>query len=87
MQKAAELRHQLGLDQSLPLQYWHFISGIAHGNFGMSLLYRQPVNSLVFRRIPVSLFLAAYAMVLDARSSPCRSASGRRRTGTNSPIT
>jgi peptide/nickel transport system permease protein len=65
-QKAAELRHQLGLDQSLPLQYWHFISGIVHGNFGNSLLYRQPVNSLVFRRIPVSLFLAAYAMVLSA---------------------
>jgi peptide/nickel transport system permease protein len=64
--KATELRHQLGLDQSLPLQYWHFISGIAHGNFGMSLLYRQPVNSLVFRRIPISLFLAAYAMVLSA---------------------
>jgi peptide/nickel transport system permease protein len=65
-QKAADLRHQLGLDQSLPLQYWHFISGIGHGDFGMSLLYRQPVNSLVFRRVPVSVFLAAYAMVLSA---------------------
>jgi peptide/nickel transport system permease protein len=65
-QKAADLRHQLGLDQSLPLQYWHFISGIFHGNFGMSLLYKQPVNTLVFRRVPVSLFLAAYAMVLSA---------------------
>lgn len=65
-QKAAELRHQLGLDQSLPLQYWHFISGIARGDFGTSLLYRQSVNSLVFRRVPVSLFLAAYAMVLSA---------------------
>ena len=65
-QKAAELRHQLGLDQSLPTQYWHFISGIFHGNFGNSLLYRQPVNTLVFRRIPVTLFLAAYAMVLSA---------------------
>ena len=65
-QKAADLRHQLGLDQSLPLQYWHFISGIGHGNFGMSLLYRQPVNGLIFRRVPVSVFLAAYAMVLSA---------------------
>jgi len=65
-QKAAELRHQLGLDQSLPLQYWHFISGIFHGNFGNSLLYKQPVNNLVFRRVPVSLFLAAYAMTLSA---------------------
>ena len=65
-EKAAELRHQLGLDQSLPLQYWHFISGLLHGNFGMSLLYRQPVNNLVFRRIPVTFFLTGYAMVLTA---------------------
>jgi peptide/nickel transport system permease protein len=64
--KATELRHQLGLDQSLPLQYWHFISGVFHGNFGMSLLYRQPVNSLVFRRVPVTFFLTGYAMVLTA---------------------
>jgi len=64
-QKAADLRHQLGLDQSLPMQYWHFISGIAHGNFGNSLLYRQPVNSLVFRRIPVTLFLAVLATILE----------------------
>src|SRR5215471_3461665 len=65
-QKAADLRHQLGLDQPLPLQYWHFISGIVRGNFGTSLLYRQSVNSLVFRRVPVSLFLAMYAMTLSA---------------------
>ena len=65
-QQAAVLRHQLGLDQPLPLQYWHFISGIFHGNFGNSLLYKQPVNGLLFRRLPVSLFLAAYAMALSA---------------------
>jgi len=65
-EKAAELRHQLGLDQSLPLQYWHFITGILHGNFGSSLLYRQPVNSIVFHRVPVTLFVAAYAMFLTA---------------------
>jgi peptide/nickel transport system permease protein len=65
-QKAADLRHQLGLDQPLPLQYWHFVSGIVRGNFGTSLLYRQSVNSLVFRRVPVSIFLAAYAMFLSA---------------------
>ncbi len=64
--KAAELREQLGLNQPLPVQYWRFISGIVHGDFGMSLVFKQPVNSLVFRRIPVTLFLAGYAMVLTA---------------------
>lgn len=62
--KAAELRHQLGLDQPILLQYWHFITGIVRGDFGMSLLYRQPVNNLVFKRVPTSLFLALYAMIL-----------------------
>ena len=65
-QKAAELRQQLGLDRPLIVQYWQFISGIARGDFGTSLLYRQPVSSLVFRRIPTSLFLATYAMALTA---------------------
>jgi peptide/nickel transport system permease protein len=65
-QRAAELRQQLGLDRPLIVQYWQFISGIARGDFGTSLLYRQPVSSLVFRRIPTSLFLAVYAMALTA---------------------
>ncbi|HEX3723199.1 MAG TPA: ABC transporter permease, partial [Nitrolancea sp.] len=65
-QQAAALRHQLGLDQPLPLQYWHFIFGMFHGNFGTSILYQQPVNKLVFRSLPVSLFLAVYAMFLAA---------------------
>jgi peptide/nickel transport system permease protein len=65
-QQATALRHQLGLDQPLPLQYWHFISGIFRGNFGTSILYQQPVNHLVFRALPVSLFLAVYAMTMSA---------------------
>ena len=65
-QQAAALRHQLGLDQPLPLEYWHFIFGMLHGNFGTSIAYQQPVNSLVLRSLPVSLFLAIYAMVLSA---------------------
>lgn len=65
-EKAAELREQLGLNKPLPVQYWEFISGIPQGKFGMSLLYRQPVGDLVLRRVPVSIFLAIYAMLLAA---------------------
>ena len=65
-EKAAELRRQLGLDRPLIVQYGQFMAGVVRGDFGQSLLYRQPVNTLVFRRIPVSLFLAAYAMLLTA---------------------
>lgn len=65
-EKAAELREQLGLNKPLPVQYWEFISGIPQAKFGMSLLYRQPVGDLVLRRVPVSILLAIYAMVLAA---------------------
>ena len=63
---AAQFREQLGLNKPLPTQYWEFISGMATGKMGTSLLYRQPVRNLVVKRVPVSLFLAAYAMILAA---------------------
>ncbi|MBI5879746.1 MAG: ABC transporter permease [Chloroflexi bacterium] len=65
-QNAAELRQQLGLNKSLPEQYWLFISGIFTGTMGQSLIYRQPVADLLWKRIPVSLSLALYAMGLAA---------------------
>lgn len=63
---AARLREQLGLNEPLPKQYWMFVSGIVRGDFGNSLLYRQPVTRLVMKRVPVSIFLAVYAMTLAA---------------------
>ena len=65
-ESAAALRVQLGLTKPLLTQYWDFMSGIPQGKFGMSLLYRQPVGDLVLRRVPISIFLAMYAMVLAA---------------------
>ncbi|HEX9115074.1 MAG TPA: ABC transporter permease [Anaerolineae bacterium] len=63
---AAALRQQLGLNKPLLVQYWDFVSGFVKGQMGSSLLYRQPVSNLLLRRIPVSLFLAAYATTLAA---------------------
>jgi ABC-type dipeptide/oligopeptide/nickel transport system permease component len=60
------LREQLGLNKPLWMQYWDFVSGMVNGKMGTSLLYRQPVSDLVVRRVPVSIFLAVYAMVLSA---------------------
>jgi peptide/nickel transport system permease protein len=62
----ALLHKQLGLDKPLLTQYWDFVSGMVTGSMGTSLLYRQPVSDLVLKRIPVSIFLAIYAMTLAA---------------------
>jgi peptide/nickel transport system permease protein len=56
------LRQQLGLDQSLVVQYVKFVDGLLHGDFGRSFYYRTPVLELYLSRLPNSLLLAAVAM-------------------------
>jgi ABC-type dipeptide/oligopeptide/nickel transport system permease component len=41
----AEVRAKLGLDQSLPVQFLHYLGDLAHGNLGNSLTTGQPVVS------------------------------------------
>jgi peptide/nickel transport system permease protein len=60
-----ELRQTLGLDKSLPVQYADFWSGVLHGTMSTSLIYRQPVLSLVFPRLATTLFLIVYSAVLS----------------------
>jgi peptide/nickel transport system permease protein len=65
-ENAEALREQLGLNKPLLEQYWMFVAGFAEGNMGQSLLYRQPVSDLVVKRVPISISLAVYAMLLAA---------------------
>jgi peptide/nickel transport system permease protein len=65
-QNIAALREQLGLNRSLPEQYWMFVSGLAQGQMGTSLQFHQPVRDMVLSRVPISIGLAVYAMVLAA---------------------
>jgi peptide/nickel transport system permease protein len=58
------IRHQLGLDQSLPEQYLHWISGVFHGDFGTSYFSQFPVTTLVSQRIGATVELAILAMVI-----------------------
>src|SRR5207245_6862523 len=65
-QNIAALRDQLGLNRSLPEQYWLFVSGLAQGQMGTSLTFHQPVRDMVLSRVPISIGLAVYAMPLAA---------------------
>ena len=64
VQNVADLREQLGLNKPLPEQYWLFVSGLVRGQLGTSLMFKQPVGELVLSRVPISVGLAVYAMVL-----------------------
>ncbi|MBS0559040.1 MAG: ABC transporter permease [Proteobacteria bacterium] len=60
----AVLREQLGLDQPLLSQLAHWYLALLHGDLGRSLLMGQPVATVTFQRLPVTIALSAYALVL-----------------------
>jgi peptide/nickel transport system permease protein len=62
----AVLHRQLGLDQPLTAQYWHWISGFVRGDFGTSYTLRSPIRPMVFQALGNSLKLAALALVIVA---------------------
>jgi len=65
-ENVARLRHQLGLDRPLAVQYLLFLRNIGTGRLGESLIYRSQVFPIILGRLPVTLFLAVYATVLAA---------------------
>src|SRR6516164_6629740 len=65
-QNVADLREQLGLNRPLPEQYWLFVSGLAQGQMGTSMQFHQPVRDMVASRLPISIALALYSLVLAA---------------------
>jgi len=54
----------LGLDKSLPVQYWTFLTGALHGDFGKSFVHATPAVSLILERMPATLELAFAAMLI-----------------------
>ncbi|CAN1510505.1 DppB ABC-type dipeptide/oligopeptide/nickel transport systems, permease components [Rhabdaerophilaceae bacterium] len=62
----AALRRDLGLDASLLVRFWGWISGFASGDLGLSYAYRVPVSGLILERLTVTLPLAMMAISLVA---------------------
>lgn len=59
------LRHELGLDNPLPVQYWNFLKGAAHFDFGNSVdAAHTTVASEIAGRFPTTLELAISALIL-----------------------
>lgn len=53
----ATLRHQLGLDKPLPVQYLTWLGRVLTGDLGLSLVDRRPVAQLIGQRLPATLEL------------------------------
>ena len=52
------LRHQLGLDQPVWVQYLLFLQHAASGDLGQSFKFREPAMPLVLERLPITALLA-----------------------------
>jgi peptide/nickel transport system permease protein len=60
----AQLHHQMGLDEPMPVQFWRYLVSLATLNLGDSLTMRIPVATLLIQRLPVTLGLTCYALLL-----------------------
>ena len=60
----ARARKQMGLDKSMPVQYAIYISQIMTGDFGMSIRAKIPVSQLILERLPNSLRLALFSIII-----------------------
>jgi len=60
------LRHELGLDQPLPLQLADYLGDLLHLDLGRSLVTRRPVVALLRERVGPTLILALSALLLGA---------------------
>ena len=63
-QDVQQIRVDLGLDQPLMGQLLHWYGGLLHGNLGRSLLLGQDVLQAIWQRLPITLALSAYGLVL-----------------------
>lgn len=59
------LEHQYGLDESIPVQFEHWVTGLAHGNFGKSFVTDRSTLSEFGAALPVTLELGIIAMLFS----------------------
>jgi peptide/nickel transport system permease protein len=59
------IRHQLGLDQPLPIQYVAWLTRAVQGDFGRSFQNHQRVSEAILERLPATIELGAAALLIS----------------------
>lgn len=59
-----QVRHELGLDRPLPVQFGRYVDRLAHGDLGRSISYGIPATELIGNRVLPTLMLVLYAALL-----------------------
>lgn len=65
LERMAELRQQLRLDDPIPVQYVHYLDRLMHGDLGRSWMTKAPVTREIAERFPHTVELTALAVILS----------------------
>ena len=63
--QVAELREEMGLNASFPVQLWSYLSGLAQGDLGKSLLTSRPVMDDIRGALPATFELVLVTIILQ----------------------
>ena len=63
-ESVARLRHDLGIDRSIPVQYMDWVSGVVTGDLGTSYITKEEIRPLITDRMKVTVPLALTGMLL-----------------------
>lgn len=59
------MRRRFGLDRSLPVQLWAYMTAVAQGDLGVSFVHGRPVLDVIMDRLPATLLLAGSALLIS----------------------
>lgn len=77
-----QLRHELGMDKNLLLQYLDWLVNAVRGDLGKSLLYRYDVLEEIGRRLPITLYLGLLSFIIGCIVGPILGIASAVRRGT-----
>jgi peptide/nickel transport system permease protein len=64
-EQLAEMRHEYGLDKSLPMQYISWIGNILRGDMGKSIVLGQDVGRLISLKLPITVYFGAMSFIVS----------------------
>ncbi len=64
-QTVANIRHELGLDQPLIVQFIHYLGNLVQGDFGRSYTQKTEVMTLILARLPATLILMVSGILVE----------------------
>ena len=63
LQQIAEIRAKMGLDEPIPMQFYHWITDVLRGDFGTSLISGQPVSHMILDRMGPTIATTVYTII------------------------